>query len=391
MQLAARTGRIGESATLAVARRAKELQAAGADILDLGAGEPDFPSPPVAVEAARAALADGFTKYTENAGLPELRRALAERFRARHGTPWSASDVLITVGGKAALFEVGQALYEEGSEVVIPSPSWVSFEEQARFMGAVPVPVPLCADDGFRVHAGPVLERLSARTSAVVLNSPSNPTGGVVSAGDLREIVAACAQRGVPVVFDETYERFVYDGAVHASAAALAAEYPETVIVIGSFSKTYAMTGWRVGYALGPRRVLAAAASIQSHMTSNATSFAMVGALAALEGAEPEVAAMIAEYQARRDLLIPGLNALPGFRCRPPAGAFYAFPDVSGCFRPGRQGSVALCEFLLEKAGVAVVPGLAFGDDRFLRISFACSRATLAQALDRIAGALDGA
>jgi aspartate aminotransferase len=388
MQLAKRTSRIGESATLAVARRAKELQAAGHDILDLGAGEPDFPSPPVAVEAARQALADGFTKYTENAGTPELRRALAERFRLRHGAPWTAADVLITVGGKAALFEVGQAVYEEGSEVVIPSPSWVSFAEQARFMGAEPVSVPLAAADSFRVHADAVLAKLSERTCAVLLNSPSNPTGGIVGAEDLRAIVAACAERRVMVIYDETYERFLYDGEAHASAAALAAEFPSTVVVIGSFSKTYAMTGWRIGYAMGPRRILAAAAAVQSHMTSNATSFAMVGALAALEGAEPDVLAMVAEYQERRDLLIPRLNALPGFRCQPPAGAFYAFPDVSGCYGPGRTGSVALCEYLLEEAGVAVVPGLAFGDDRFLRISFACSRVTLARAVERIGAAL---
>jgi aspartate aminotransferase len=388
MKLAARAARIGESATLAVTRRAKELQAAGREILDLGAGEPDFCSPRVAVEAAQRALGDGFTRYTENAGIPELRREIAARFRERHGAPWDAGDVLLTVGGKAALFELALALFERGREVVIPSPCWVSFPEQVRFAGAEPVFVETSPQDGFRIHADPLLAAITPRTGAVILNSPCNPTGGVVSAEDLRRVTAACAERDVPLVYDETYERFIYDGVEHASAAALAAEFPETIVLVGSFSKTYAMTGWRVGYALGPRAVISAAAAVQSHATSNPTSFAMVGALAAWRGAEDDVRAMVAEYQARRDFLVPRLNAIPGFHCQPPAGAFYAFPDVAGCFRPGRADSLALAEFLLEKAGVAVVPGSAFGGDRHLRISFACSRSTLERALDLIEDAV---
>ena len=390
VKLAARAGRIGESATLKVARRAKELQAAGRDILDLGAGEPDFDSPAVAVAAARQALADGFTRYTDNNGIPELRRAIADRYRELYGAPWTAAETLITVGGKAALFEVALALFEAGQEVVLPYPCWVTFPEQIRFAGAEPVAVRTCWNDGFRIAAEPIVAALGPRTRAVVVNSPCNPTGGVLAAPELRRIAAACAERGALLVYDETYERFLYDGARHASAAALAAEFPETIVVVGSFSKTYAMTGWRIGYALGPRPIIAAAAAIQSHATSNATSFAMVGALAALQGAEADVERMVAEYQERRDFLIPRLNELPGFRCRPPAGAYYAFPEVSGCYRDGRRGSQALAEFLLEEAGVAVVPGIAFGEDDHLRLSFACSRDTLGRALERMAGALAG-
>ena len=389
MKLTARAARIGESATLAVTRRAKELQAAGREILDLGAGEPDFCSPRVAVEAAQRALADGFTRYTENAGIPELRREIAARFQERYGAPWAAGDVLLTVGGKAALFEVALALFERGREVVIPSPCWVSFPEQVRFAGAEPVFVETSPQDGFRLHADPLLAAMTPRTGAVILNSPCNPTGGIVSAADLRRVAAACAERGVPLIYDETYERFIYDGAEHASAAALAAEFPETIVLVGSFSKTYAMTGWRLGYVLGPKELIVAAAAVQSHATSNPTSFAMVGALAAWRGAEDDVRAMVAEYQARRDFLVPRLNAIPGFHCQPPAGAFYAFPDVAGCFGPGRADSLALAEFLLERAGVAVVPGAAFGGDRHLRISFACSRDTLERALDRIHDSLN--
>jgi aspartate aminotransferase len=387
VHLSARAAAIEESATLRVARRALELKARGVSLVDFGAGEPDFASPAVAVEAARQALADGFTRYTAGSGTPELRRALTERARMRYGAPWTPQQSVVTVGAKAALFQLALAVFEAGQEVVLPAPSWVSFDEQIRFAGARPVPVPTAGGDGFRLHAGPILEAVTDRTRAILLNSPCNPTGGVIAAADLREIVAFAAERGLLVISDETYERFVYDHE-HASAAVLAAEFPETVVLVGSFSKTYAMTGWRIGYLMGPRAVVQAVENIQSHATSNPTSFAMVGALAALCGAEPAVEEMIAEYRARRELLVPRLNQLPGFCCRPPAGAFYAFPDVSAAYRPGRQGSVEFAEFLLEQARVAVVPGAAFGADAHIRISFACSREQLLDGLERLAAAL---
>jgi aspartate aminotransferase len=384
VQLSARAAAIGESATLQVARRAAELKAQGVALADLGAGEPDFNTPGVAVEAARQALADGFTRYTPSSGIPALREELAAWARERFGAPWTARQAVVTVGAKAALFQVALALFEGGQEVVVPAPSWVSFDEQIRFAGARPVPVAAHGTDGFRLHAGPFIAAVTERTRAILLNSPCNPTGGVIAAADLREIVRFAAGRGLLVISDETYERFSYDEP-HASVAALATEFPETVVLIGSFSKTYAMTGWRIGYLLGPAAVVRAVENIQSHATSNPTSFAMVGALAALRGAEPEVEAMIAEYRARRDLLIPRLNQLPGFCCQPPHGAFYAFPNVSAAYRPGRQGSVEFTEFLLDKARVAVVPGAAFGADDHIRISFACSRRTLFDALERLA------
>jgi aspartate aminotransferase len=385
--LTSRANRIGESATLKVTRRAAELRARGISVVDLGAGEPDFPSPTAAVEAARRALADGFTRYTPGSGLPALREALADSCRQRYGAPWSAAQSIVTVGGKAALFELALALFEEGQEVVLPSPCWVSFPEQIRFAGAQPVMVPTQGGDGFRIHAGSLLDAVNDRTRAILLNSPCNPTGGIIGAEDLREVVTEAARRGLLVISDETYERFVYGGA-HASAASLAAEFPETVVLVGSFSKTYAMTGWRIGYLLGPREVVTAVEAIQSHATSNPTSFAMMGALEALRSAEPEVREMVAEYRARRDLLVEGLNCLPGFECRPPDGAFYAFPRVASCYRPGRQGSGAFTEFLLEEARVAVVPGAAFGSDEHIRISFACSRAVLTEGLERMAAVL---
>ena len=387
MKLAQRTTRIGESATLRVSRRAKELARQGVEVIDFGAGEPDFDSPAVAVEAARRALAEGFTRYTPAAGIPELREALAERYAAGYGAPWGGGDVAVTVGAKGALFELALALFESGDEVVLPTPAWVSFAEQVRFCGAEVIEVPLCADDGFTLHADALIERFGERTRAVIVNSPSNPTGGTISGQDLARLAAACAERDVLLVADETYERFVYDGE-HASVAALAGEYPDHLVLVGSFSKTYAMTGWRLGYLFAPPALLKAVLDVQSHAVSNPTSFAMKGALAALESAGPDVERMIAEYRRRRDFLIPNLNALAGVRCLPPAGAFYAFPDVSGCYRDELRDSAAFAEYLLEAARVAVVPGGAFGDDDHIRISFACSRETLARGLERIAEAL---
>lgn len=387
VKLSSRVSRIGESATLKVSRRALELKARGVPVVDFGAGEPDFSSPAVAVDAACRALTTGFTKYTQGSGIPELRAAVAQDYDTRYGAPWSAGQSVITVGGKAALFELALAVFEEGQEVILPSPAWVSLPEQVRFAGALPVEIPTSWSDGFRIHADAILEAVTDRTRAILLNSPCNPTGGVVRAEDLRRIVETAAERGLLVISDETYERFVYDGS-HASAAALAAEFPDTVVLVGSFSKTYAMTGWRIGYLLGPAPVVKAVETIQSHATSNPTSFAMVGALEALRRAEPDVQEMIAEYHARRDLLIPRLNQLPGVSCLPPDGAFYAFPRVADAFRPGLQGSVAFTELLLEKANVAVVPGAAFGADDHIRISFACSRATLEEGLRRMAEVL---
>ena len=388
VKLSTRVSRIGESATLRVSRRAIELKARGIDVVDFGAGEPDFASPAPAVDAACRALSQGFTRYTPGSGIPELRAEVAAWYGRRYGSPWPASQSVITVGGKAALFELALAVFEEEQEVVLPSPAWVSLPEQIRFAGARPVEVPARVEDGFRIHADPLLEAVTDRTRAFLINAPCNPTGGIISMEDLRRVVEFAAERGLLVISDETYARFIYDGLEHASVAALAAEFPETVVLVGSFSKTYAMTGWRVGYLLGPPEVVRAVEIIQSHATSNPTSFAMVGALEALRRCDAEVEEMIAEYAARRQMLIPRLNEIPGFRCKPPDGAFYAFPRVADLYGPGRQGSVEFSELLLEKARVAVVPGAAFGADGHIRISFACSRATLAEGLERIAAVL---
>jgi aspartate aminotransferase len=388
MKLASRLSRIGESATMKVTRRAAELKAQGIDVVSFGAGEPDFASPAVAIEAARQSLAAGFTKYTAALGIEDLRRGLLDRYGRDWGAPWSTLEqAAITVGAKAALFELALAVVDDGDEVIIPTPCWVSFPDQVKLCGGRPVFVESRAGDGFRIRARGVLEAITPATRAIVLNSPCNPTGGMIDGDDLRSIVEAASARGVLVVSDETYERFVYDGPAFTSCAAFAQAHPETVVVVGSFSKTYAMTGWRVGYALGPASVMRGLAAIQSHATSNPTSFAMTGALAALRHAEPDVRAMIEEFRARRDLVVDLLNALPGVTCTAPAGAFYVFPHVAGCFAPG-EGSARFAERLLEEARVAVVPGAAFGNDGHVRLSFACSREDLREGLRRMAAML---
>lgn len=379
---------MAESATLAVAGKAAELRRQGVDVVDWSAGEPDFGSPAGAVAAAVEALKAGRTRYTANTGIVELRDAIAGDLANRYRAPWNSSQVVVTVGAKAALFELAIALLSAGDEVILPSPYWVTLPAQINLADGEVVDAPARMADGFRLSAEQVLEKVSPRTKAVLLNSPSNPTGAVISQADLRRIVETCAERDIYLIADETYERFVYDGEAFPSAAALAAEFPETVILVGSFSKTHAMTGWRLGYLLGPDRVVKAVSKVQSHATSNPTTFAMWGAVAAFDDAEDRVKKMLDEYQARRDLLLTGLNDIAGIECATPGGAFYAFPKVSDHYRDGLEGSTAFASFLLESGRIAVVPGAAFGADDHVRISFACATERLREGLDRLRAVL---
>lgn len=385
MRLAGRIGRTRESATVRLARRVKVLRESGADLVDLGAGEPSFGSPRVAVEAAREALHQGLTGYTSVDGRSDLRRALADRFRQRYGAPWSGvGDTLVTVGAKAALFQLALALFDDRDEVIVPSPCWVSLPAQVELAGARSVLVPTLERDRFAIRSEPLLAAITPRTRAILVNSPCNPTGGVASKKALEELVEGCAQHGIVLISDETYEAFVYDGRRHASVAELAAQHQESVVLVGSFSKSYAMTGWRVGYAMGPPDLMAAVRLVQSHSTSNATSFAQPGALAALLEAQEKVEESVALCQRHRDLVVQELGQIRGVRCHQPQGSFYAFAEVSGRFDGRRTDATALAESLLEEQGVVVVPGAAFGDDRFLRLSFAAETEQLREGLDRI-------
>ena len=374
MRLAGRVLRVGESQTINVARRARELRESGASLVDLGAGEPGFSSPRVAATAAAAAIEAGFTRYTAVEGPLDLRLALARDVSDRFGAPWTGrGDVLVSVGAKAALMEAVMALVEPGAEVVIPSPCWSSLPAQVELVGGSPVLVPLDPGNDFRLDAEPLVAAFTDSTRALIVNSPCNPTGAVISQRTLRLLAEECARRDVVLISDETYERYVYAPRHHASVASIAREYGEHLVLVGSFSKSYAMTGWRVGYALGPERLIRAMTAVQSHLTTNATSFAMAGALAALEQGEDQIQSNVMHCLHNRQQLVDSLAEVSGVRCPEPEGAFYAFLDVRALIGERFDNTDDLARALLDQAGVVVVPGTAFGVEGHLRVSYAGS------------------
>jgi aspartate aminotransferase len=388
VRLTRRVREIRISPTIAVMNRAQELIAKGVDVVDFGPGEPDFPTPPLVAAAGRRAIAQGFTKYTSNAGMKSLRDAIAERYERRWGARVSADNVIAGTGGKQELFNVILSLVEPGDEVIIPSPYWVSFPDQVQFAGGTPVFAKTEAPK-FR----PTLESIEAvaseRTRGVIINSPCNPTGAVIEESELERIVEWCSARDAFLLFDETYEFFVYHGTKHVSAMRWFNEHPETVIAVNSMSKTFAMTGWRLGWAIGHPAVISAASKIQSHSTSNPSSIAQVAALTALTGEHPEVEQMHQAYSERRSWIVPALNAIDGLCCSDPDGAFYIFPEVKGVFGRGSiRDSNSFAEFMLEQARVAVVPGIAFGSDDHVRISYATSMERIKEGARRIEAAL---
>jgi aspartate aminotransferase len=373
------------------------MRARGIDVVDLGPGEPDFPTPEFVKEAGIAAIKTNFTKYTDAVGTPELRFAIAERYRRAWNAPYVSSQVVVTAGGKQALHTACLALFEEGDDVLIPSPYWVSFPEMVKLTGARPVYVPTHGSQGFKLTAAAVEAAATPATRGLILNTPNNPTGAVMEPAEIEKTVRLAAARGWTVLFDECYDRFVYSGS-HLSAASLASELPDTVLVAGTFSKTYAMTGWRIGFALGPQELIDTMARLIGHSTSNVCSITQKAGLSALtnpDESEAVLREMLHEYRKRRDVLIPALNRIPGVTCATPGGAFYAFPDVSAHFgkktKAGASiaGSEDLSRHLLERAAVAVTPGVAFGEDRCVRISFATSLEQLEEGVARIGRALE--
>lgn len=388
MRIAESVARISASATMAAGERAQRLRAQGVDVIDLGPGQPDFPTPENVCRAGIDAIAAGKTGYTANAGIPELRQALARRFTGQWDVEYEAADVLVTCGGKAALYAAFAALVEPGDEVIIPTPYWVSFPEQVRLFGGRPIFVDTPQETGFVVRPEDVEEACTDRTVALVLNSPCNPSGAVIPRATLVRLAELAVERDVVVVYDETYEKLVYGDAAHASPLSLGPEARERTVVCSSFSKTYAMTGWRLGYALGPRKLIDAMSRLQSHMTSNATSISQWAALEALTGDQSRVEEMRRAFAERRELVLERLGALPGVRCAEPHGAFYAFPDVSELLSERLPTSDDLATYLIDEAHVVTVPGTAFGRDGFLRLSFAVAIERLAEAMDRLDAAV---
>jgi len=388
IRLTRRVNEIEVSGTLAVLNKTNELIAQGHDVVDFGPGEPDFPTPPSVAAAGKSAIDRGFTKYTSALGTKALRDAIANRYNRRYGTSIRTEHVIAGTGGKQELFNLTLALVEEGDEIIIPRPYWVSFPDQVQFAGGKPVFADTDPANRFRPTLASIESVATDRTRGVIVNSPCNPTGAVIEESELRKIIEWCASRGLFLIFDETYEFFVYDGAKHASAIRWFAEYPETVIVVNSLSKTFAMTGWRLGYAVAHPELIDAAAKIQSHSTSNPSTIAQAAAVEALNGGEDEVRKMYDAYVERRAYLVPALNAIDGIRCAEPDGAFYVFPDIRALLgRGGIHDSQAFANFLLDEARVAVVPGLAFGADGFIRISYATSMERIKEGVERLSRA----
>ena len=395
--LSERAEALRPSATVAVAQKARQLRARGVDVLSFSLGEPDFPTPAHVVEAAVRALRDGRgDRYTSVGGIPELREAIAEVSAARRGGQRHApAEVVVSVGAKHTLFNLALALFDPGDEVIVPTPAWVSYPAQVRLAGARPVLVPTGPEQGFRLAPEQLEAALTERTRAIVLCTPSNPTGAAYRAEDLRALAEVLERRpDVWVIVDEIYGQLVYEGFEQRSMLEVAPQLRERLVVVDGVSKTYAMTGWRIGWMLGPEPLARAVEKIQGQSTTNPTAVAQHAALAALTGPQEPVERMRAAFAERRRRVVDGLGALPGVRCRCPEGAFYAFPDVSGLLGrrtpEGRriEDDVQLAEWLLEAAHVALVPGTAFEAPGFLRMSYAASLEQIEEGLGRLGEAL---
>ena len=369
------------SLTLAITARAKALQQEGRDICSMSAGEPDFNTPDFIVEASIKALQDGITRYGPAAGDPELREAIAEKLSRDNQIASQASNVLVTNGGKQAIFNLFQVVLNPGDQVLIPGPFWLSYPEMARLAGAEPVIVPSKAEDGFRLDLQSLEAAITPSTRMLVINTPGNPTGRVSDRAELAALADIVRRHPqLLVMSDEIYEYLLEDGETHHSFAAVAPDLAERTFVVNGFAKGWAMTGWRLGYLAGDAEVIKAASALQSQSTSNVCSFAQRGALAALRGSKDCVRSMASSYNQRRQQLVAGLQAIDGLTLIPPKGAFYAFPKLPN----SSEGSMAFCKTALEQEGLALVPGAAFGDDRCVRLSCAVSHETIEDALQRL-------
>jgi aspartate aminotransferase len=383
--LAERTKRIGVSPTMKVAAEAMRLKAEGVDIVDLGAGEPDFPTPRHVSDAAHAAIDANFTKYTTNSGTDELKRAVCARYKADYGVDYTPAETIITAGGKQALYNAAMCLFGAGDEVITHMPGWPTLVEQIKLADATPVIVRTRAEEGFALRAETLLAAIGPRTRGIVINSPGNPTGALISEADLARVADEAAARDIWILLDLCYERLIYDPTPHNLPGVLASRMRERTVLCGSTSKAYAMTGWRCGWALAPAPLVSACNALQSHSTSNVCSITQKAAVAALNGPQDCVDEMLDEYRTRRDQLCAWLAAEPGLRLQKPAGAFYLFIDVSDFLSPdGIRTTADLAQALLDEARVALTPGEAFDAPGFIRISYATSLGELQRGSDRI-------
>jgi aspartate aminotransferase len=393
VKLSERSKVIKPSVTLAVTAKAQAMKAQGIDLVTFAAGEPDFDTPQHIKDAAVRALEKGMTKYTDVRGIEPLRAAIVDKYEREYGLRYTKDEVVVSCGGKHALYNILQAVVDPGDEVIIPAPYWVSYSDMALLCGGVPRVIQTTEENGFRLTPGALRSALTPKTRVFILNSPSNPTGGAYDREALVELARVLEQHDCLVISDDIYEKIVYNGFQFHTMAALAPKLRERAIITNAVSKTYAMTGWRIGYALGPAAVIAAAAKIQSQSTSNPTSIAQAAALEAITGSQEEVGRMVEEFLRRRNLLVDRLNAMPGIRCFKPQGAFYVFPNIRALL--GRKvgelkigAPLQFADFLLEKARVAVVPGEDFGSTENIRLTYAASLAEIEKGCDRIEAAI---
>jgi aspartate aminotransferase len=393
MRLAERTKAIKPSPTLAMNAKAKELKAQGVDITNFGVGEPDFDTPDNIKEAAIKAIRDGFTKYTPVGGIDELKIAIMEKFRKDNGLEYEKNQILVSCGAKHSLYNIAEALFGPGDEVIIPAPYWVTYPDQVLLNDAEPVIIPTDEENSFMIDPERLEEKITPNTKALILNSPSNPTGLGYDREGLEKIAELAIKHDYYIISDEIYEKLTYEGFNHVSIASLGREIKDRTIVVNGLSKSHSMTGWRIGFTAGPTDIIRAMTNIQSQSTSNPTSIAQKAAVEALTGPQDFLPVMLEEFDRRRRYMVERLNSIPGISCKTPVGAFYAFPNVSSFFgrsdgKRSVNNSLEMSTYLLEEARVATVPGSAFGDDKFIRLSYATSMETIRKGLDRIEEAL---
>jgi aspartate aminotransferase len=377
-----------------MAAKAKAMKAQGIDVVDFGVGEPDFDTPENVKQAGIKAIQSGFTKYTPAGGTDELKEAVVEKFKKDNGLVYEKSQVLISCGAKHSLYNIAEALFDPGDEVIIPAPYWVSYPDQVLLNDATPVIVETTEQEGFRISAAKLEKAVTKKTKAIVVNSPSNPTGLAYDKKTLEEIAAVAVKHKIYVISDEIYEKLVYDGFKHYSIASLGPEIKDLTIVVNGVSKSHAMTGWRIGFAAGPKDVITAMSNIQSQSTSNPASISQKAALEALRGPQDFIPVMNAEFDKRRKYMVGRLNKMKGVSCLMPVGAFYAFPNVAKLYGRSAAGktiksSADLAAYLLESAKVALVSGDSFGADAYIRLSYATSLENITKGLDRIEAAVN--
>jgi len=393
MKLAERVKRIKPSPTFAAAAKALAMRARGIEVISFAQGEPDFDTPANIKEAAYKAIREGITKYTPAAGFDDLKDAIIQKFKRDNGLTYNRSQILASAGAKLCIYNLAQVLFEAGDEVIVPAPYWVSYTDIVLLMDAQPVVISTTEGQDFKISPRQLTSAITPRTKAIILNSPNNPTGATYTAEELRALAEILVQKKILIIADDIYEKFVYDGSVFTSIASLEKEVQDQTVVINGVSKTYSMTGWRIGFAAGPTELIAEMSKVQTQNVSNPVSFCQKAAIEALVGPQDSVRGMIVEFDRRRRYIVDRLNAMPGITCSLPQGAFYVFPNITGLYgkKWGEKkisNSADVTDFILEEARVAVVAGSGFGDDKYVRFSYATSMKNIENGMDRIQEAL---